>query len=223
MSRTALIWDSPLLFARLLSDCGYQCDEVTPHLLTAPFFRGEFSLMVIPGGFGDSKYSRVLPALKALSSRFKRYTSLGGGVLLFGAVSERQDVYQWLVPGITYHFGFFDAEVIPFSSESACCPSSDSSDPPVTPPPLLPVAYSSNQDDKKSNVYSLDGYLICHETSPYPIQVLATVLHPDTHAKVPVFVRIPCENGVIFISTIHEYPTPAFLMRVMDTVQNTRF
>jgi hypothetical protein len=221
MKRTALIWDSSLLLARLLSDSGYQCDEITPHLLTAPFFRGEFSLMVIPGGFGNSKYSCVLPAVKALSSRFKRYTSLGGGVLLFGAVSERQDVYQWLVPGITYHFRFFVSEVIPFSSESASRPSSDS---PFTPPPLLPVAYSlPNQDDDNSNVYSLDGYLICHETSSYPVQVLATVLHPDTHAEVPVFVRIPCENGVIFISTIHEYPTPAFLMRVMDTVQNTRF
>ena len=221
MKRTALIWDSPLLFARLLSDCGCQCDEVTPHLLAAPFFRGEFSLIVIPGGFGNSTYSRVLPALKALSPRFKRYTSRGGALLLFGAASERQDVYQWLVPGITYHFEFFDAEILPFSSESSLPPSSDL---PVT-PPLLPVEYSPpNQDNNESNVYSLDGYLVYHEAStPYPIQVLATALHPSTHVRVPVFVRIPCENGMIFISTIHEYPTPAFLMRVMDTAQNTQF
>ena len=211
MKRTAIIWNSPLLFSRLLSDCGYQCDEITPHLLAAPFFRGDFSLMVIPSGFGDSKYSCVLPALKALSSRFKRYISRGGVLLLFGAVSERQDVYQWLVPGITYHFGFFDAEVTPFSSESSSHP-------------LLPIEYSSNQDGTRSNIYSLDGYLICHEASiPYPIQVLATVLHPSTHAQVPVFVRIPFEKGVVFISTIHEYPTPAFLMGLIDPVQNTSF
>ena len=221
MKRTALIWDSPLLFARLLSDCGYQCDEITPHLLVAPFFRGEFSLIVIPGGFGDPKYSRVLPALKALSSRFKRYISRGGALLLFGAASERQDVYQWLVPGITYHFGFFDAEVIPLSSQPSSPPSPNS---PII-SPLLPVEYSPrDQDDRKSNVYALDGYLLCHEASiPYPIEVLATVLHPSTHAKVPVFVRIPCKSGVIFISTIHEYPTPAFLMRVIGTAQSTPF
>jgi hypothetical protein len=175
--------------------------------------------MVIPSGFGDAKYSRVLPALKALSSRFKRYTDQGGVLLLFGAASERKDAYQWLVP-ITYHFGFFDAEVIPFSSESSSPPSCDS---PIIPPPLLPVEYSPRgQDDSETNVYALDGYLMYHEASlPYPIHVLATVMHPDTHAEVPVFVRIPCKNGAIFISTIHEYPTPAFLMRIMDTVQNT--
>lgn len=208
MKRAALIWDSPLLFTRLISDCGCQCDEVTPHLLAAPFFRGQFSLIVIPGGFGDEKYSRVLPALKALTPRFKRYVSSGGVLLLFGAVSKDQDVYQWLVSGITYHVGFFDAEIIPSSSESACTP------------PLLPVEYSGTE----KNVYSFDGYLACDETSvPYPIQILATVVHPDTSAEVPVFIRIQKESGVIFISTIHEYPTTTFLAQITHDGSDTPF
>ena len=222
MKRAALIWDSPLLFARLISDCGYQCDEVTPHLLAAPFFRGRFAFIVIPGGFGDSKYSRVLPALKALSPRFKRYASAGGAILLFGAVSPNQNVYQWLVPGINYHFGFFDAEIIANPSESL---SSSSQDAKSSTAPLLPVEYSSTEQHNGSlNVYSCDGYLTYAEASmPYPIQVLATAVHPDTHANVAVFVRIECGSGVIFISTIHEYPIPTFFMRVTEGTSDTSF
>jgi hypothetical protein len=213
MKRVALIWDSPLLFARLFSDSGYQCDEVTPHLLAAPFFRGKFSLIVVPGGFGDLKYSRVLPALKALAPRFKRYVSNGGVLLLFGAASEDQAVYQWLTSGITYHFGFFDAEIIPAISESTCIP------------PLLPVEFSDvEKDDTQSNVFSFDGYLACDESSvPYPFQVLATAVHPDTCVEVPVFIRIQKEEGVIFISTIHEYPTAAFLAQITHGGSDTPF
>jgi hypothetical protein len=213
MKRIALIWDSSLLFARLFSDWGYQCDEVTPHLLAAPFFRGEFSLIVVPGGFGDLKYSRVLPALKALAPRFKRYISNGGKLLLFGAASENQNVYQWLVSGITYHFGFFDAEII-----SSTPKSTHSSH-------LLPVDCSSaDKDGDCPNIYSFDGYLACDETSvSYPFQILATAMHPDRCVKVPVFVCIQKEGGVIFISTIHEYPTAAFLAQITDDGSDTPF
>jgi len=203
MKRIALIWDSSLLFARFFSDCGYQCDEVTPHLLAAPFFRGQFSLIVIPGGFGDLKYSRVLPALKALAPRFKRYVSNGGVLLLFGAASENQDVYQWLISGITYHFGFFNAEIIPATSESGCIP------------PLLPVEYSDVKSDESSNVYAFDGYFAWDETSvPYPLQILATAMHPDKCIEVPVYICLHKEDGVIFISAIHEYPTATFLEQI---------
>ena len=181
---------------------------MTPHLLAAPFFKGQFSLIAVPGGFGDAKYSRVLPALKALAPRFNRYVSNGGVLLLFGAASNDQDVYQWLVSGITYHFGFFDAEIIPRYAES------------TSTPPLLPVDYSNTE----KNVYSFDGYLAYDETSvPYPIQVLATVVHPDTCAEVPVFIRIQKESGVIFISTIHEYPTPTFLAQITHGGSDTLF
>ena len=208
MKRAALIWDSPLLFSRLLSDSGYQCDEVTPHLLAAPFFRGNYSVIVVPGGFGEPKYSRVLPALKALAPRFKRYVSNGGIVLLFGAASENQDVYQWLISGISYHFGFFEAEIIPKHSES------------TSTTPLLPVA---DKDSDSSNVYYFDGYLTCDETVPHPFQVLASAVYPDTCIEVPVCISIQKENGVIFISTIHEYPTPTFLAQITHDGSDTSF
>jgi hypothetical protein len=129
-------------------------------------------------------------------------------LLLFGAVSNNQDVYQWLVPDITYHVGFFDAEIIPSSSESTCTPL------------LFPVEYSSTE----KNIYSFDGYLAYNETSvPYPIQILATAVHPDTSAEVPVFIRIQKESGVIFISTIHEYPTATFVAQITHGRSDTPF
>ena len=58
---------------------------------------------------------------------------------------------------------------------------------------------------------------------PCPIQILATAVHPDLCAEVPVFIRIQGEKGVIFISTIHEYPTSTFLAQITDGDGGTPF
>ncbi len=94
--RIGLISDEKTLFFRFLEDCGGCCEHVTPHLLAAPFWRARFHLVIIPAGFAASRYSRLLPALRASSSRIRSYLKQGGSVLVFGPAEERGDAYDWL-------------------------------------------------------------------------------------------------------------------------------
>jgi len=65
-------------------------------MLAAPFFRGTFNCLIIPTGFANPKYSRVLPALRASAPRIERFVENGGNLLVFGAAVDKADVYDWL-------------------------------------------------------------------------------------------------------------------------------
>jgi hypothetical protein len=104
--RTGFLWDSPQIFTRLIEECTGCCELVTPQLLASPFYRGRFSALVIPTGFGNPRYSRLLPALRASSRRIERFLSEGGRILVFGAADERPDAYDWLPFRITYRHGY---------------------------------------------------------------------------------------------------------------------
>ncbi|HZD42698.1 MAG TPA: hypothetical protein VE134_01440 [Methanomicrobiales archaeon] len=102
-ARVGLLWDTPQIFSRFLEDCNLCCEVVTPHLLAAPFYRRRFSLLIVPTGFGNPAYSRLLPALRASSARIERYLERGGTMLVFGASVDRSDAYDWLPFHVTYH------------------------------------------------------------------------------------------------------------------------
>mgnify|MGYP001303894114 CR=1 FL=1 len=102
MTRVGLLWDEPVVFSRFLEDCGVTCQQLTPQLLAAPFFRGSFAALVIPAGFANPAYSRLLPALRAVSARLRRFLEEGGRVLVFGAGIDRPDAYNWLPFAVTY-------------------------------------------------------------------------------------------------------------------------
>jgi len=91
------------MFARFIEDCGVPCDEITPQLLAAPFFRGSFVTLIVPTGFACSDYSRLLPALRASSGRIERYLNRGGRLLVFGAATKDPDAYDWLPATLSYH------------------------------------------------------------------------------------------------------------------------
>ncbi len=104
--KTAVIWDKPVMFTRLVEDCGHECELVTPHLLAAPFFRKRFHAVIIPSGFASPAFSRVLPALRAVSGRLKSFVEAGGVLLVFGAGDTCPDAYNWLPVPVHYRFGF---------------------------------------------------------------------------------------------------------------------
>lgn len=104
--QVAVLWDGPLLFTRLIEDCGHTCELVTPHLLAAPFFRRRLHGLVIPAGFACPGYTSVLAALRAIRPRIRRYVEEGGTVLAFGAGSDLPDAYDWLPVPVTYRYGF---------------------------------------------------------------------------------------------------------------------
>jgi hypothetical protein len=101
--RSGLVWDSKVIFSRYIEECGVPCEHVTPHMIAAPFYRGRFVALIIPTGFANPAYSCLLPALKASSSRIRRFVSEGGHLLVFGAASDREDAYDWLPIRVMYH------------------------------------------------------------------------------------------------------------------------
>jgi len=104
--QVAVLWDGPVLFTRLIEDCGHTCELVTPHLLAAPFFRRRLHGLVIPAGFACPGHTSVLAALRVIRPRIRRYVEGGGTLLAFGAGSDLFDAYDWLPVPITYRYGF---------------------------------------------------------------------------------------------------------------------
>jgi len=101
--RAGFVWESPQHFNRYIEDCGVSCELVTPHMLAAPFFRSMLNCLIIPTGFGNPAYCRLLPALRASSERIEKFVENGGHLLVFGAAIDRADAYDWLPFPVTYH------------------------------------------------------------------------------------------------------------------------
>lgn len=112
MSRTAVLWDREMTFNRLVEDAsGGPTDAVTPLMLSAPFFRGKYAGILIPTGFGNLSYSRLLPALRACSERIEEYLENGGRLLVFGAADASPARYDWLPVDVSYHFEFMEHDL----------------------------------------------------------------------------------------------------------------
>lgn len=101
-----LIWENRLIFQRLVEDCVGSCELVTPQLLAAPFYRGAFGSLIIPTGFANKDYSRVLPALRATQTRIERFIRSGGELLVYGGGGAVPDCYDWLPFSVRYHFEY---------------------------------------------------------------------------------------------------------------------
>ncbi|MBN1167646.1 MAG: hypothetical protein JXA44_11040 [Methanospirillaceae archaeon] len=174
-----VIWDKPLLLTRLIEDCGFPAVHITPSLLAAPFFRGKYGTIIIPSGFADPRYSRVLPALRACNRRITDFISRGGVLLAFGGGTEKTDAYDWLPFPVTYHYGFCETQVF-VASEETCC--------------------IIGQRQKKEETIAIDGYL--ESTGGHDL---------IRNRKGSVMTRFEYGLGYIFITTIHEYPSPVFI------------
>lgn len=98
----ALLWDKDTLFREYLIDKGFTCEVVMPNTLSAPFFSFiGYKLVIVPAGFGNELYSRMLKGLRANSVRIKDFVKAGGVLLVSGALSNK-DAYNWLPVKIEY-------------------------------------------------------------------------------------------------------------------------
>ena len=104
--RAGFVWETPQPFIRYIEDCGVPCELVTPYMLAAPFYRGSFTCLIIPTGFGNPTYCRLLPALRASAERIQKYVENGGNLLVFGAMIDKPDAYDWLEFPVTYNHSF---------------------------------------------------------------------------------------------------------------------
>lgn len=174
----ALLWDEKTVFSRFIEECGLTCEHVTPHLLAAPFYRGCYSTLIIPAGFANPSYSRLLPALRASSGRIRRYMEAGGKIIVFGAGIDRADAYDWLPFDVTYCHQHRGGGLECISTHR--CAS-------------LFAGYDPESIES-------DGYFSDH--------------HGEVIAKMggcAVLIRSDVGDGEVIATTIHEYPSRAFL------------
>ena len=81
-------------------------------MLAAPFYRGELNCLIIPTGFGNPQYSNLLPALRAASARIRHFVENGGNLLVFGAATDKPDIYDWLPFSVTYRHDCYPRQVV---------------------------------------------------------------------------------------------------------------
>lgn len=119
MSNIGIFWDNTMMFHRMVEDAAGAVEAVTPLMLAAPFFRGKFTGVIVPTGFGNTHYSKMLPALRACAGRIEDYLENGGKMLLFGAADAAPTLYNWLPVNVKYHFEFMEHELDVVNSPSA--------------------------------------------------------------------------------------------------------
>jgi hypothetical protein len=177
--RTGLLWDSPLMFSRLIEDCGACCETVNPYMLASPFWRGRFVALIVPTGFANPAYSNLLPALRAASRRIRRFVEDGGRLLVFGAGCDREDAYDWLPFPVAYTFAY-GPRAVEFACESE---------------------YTSLFAGYDLAAVECDGSFPAHGG-----ETLAA-----SAAGEAVLIGKAIGDGMILVSSIHEYPSREFL------------
>lgn len=182
-SHIAVFWDSKMMFHQLVDEaCGY-CEVVTPLMLAAPFYIGHYTGIIIPTGFGNRKYSKMLPALRATAKRIEKYLESGGRLLVYGAADlERTEKhYDWLPIDVEYHFCFSEHKL-----------AIDASSP-----------WKSLFDGYDTEKFATDGWFVQYQGKPIAI----------AENNFPVFVECPVGKGTLFLASTHEYPSNAFLKK----------
>jgi len=181
MSGTAIFWDNTTMFHKLVEETTGPVEAVTPLILAAPFFHGKFNGIIIPTGFGNTHYSRMLPALRATASRIEDYLEDGGKMLVYGAADASPARYDWLPVSVDYHFEFQEHQI-----------ETDSSSP-----------WAGIVDGYDNAKFACDGWFENVENGK-------TVVFSKTVGK-PVFVEVKVGKGTLLLASTHEYPTVAFL------------
>ena len=188
--RAGFVWETSQHFNRYIEDCGIVCELVTPYMLAAPFFRGSYNCLIIPTGFANPAYSRLLPALRASSERIEKFVEKGGRLLVFGAAIDRADAYDWLPFQVTYRHDCHPRRI-------------DCASSPVT--ASLVVDYDAARIE-------CDGTFPLHEGDAVGSSSEGTILIEKNFGK-----------GSIVVTSIHEFPSRAFLKSFCTAGTQTLF
>lgn len=97
------------VFESTFNEYGYTCQQVVPQAFGSPFCQPT-KLLIIPSGFADKKYYKVLPALERSAEQIREFVEKGGVLLTFGAMLEDY-TYEWLPIKLSYHMRFKTQQV----------------------------------------------------------------------------------------------------------------
>ncbi|MGP8320841.1 MAG: hypothetical protein ACT6FE_00735 [Methanosarcinaceae archaeon] len=95
-----LIWDSPLLFEKLFPENDLNCQRISSHALGTPFLPS-CKCIIIPTGFANSEYTRILPGIERNEYAFEKFVKNGGIVVVFGPMVLEYH-YDWLPMKLVY-------------------------------------------------------------------------------------------------------------------------
>ncbi|MCD1295216.1 hypothetical protein CUJ83_09420 [Methanocella sp. CWC-04] len=109
MTDAAFLSDRGNVFDEYFKEQGYVCNQIGPHAFGSPFCQ-PCKLLIIPSGFADPKYYKVLPALDRNVEKIREFIENGGVLLVFGAMLTDY-TYDWLPMNLSYHMHFKNKNV----------------------------------------------------------------------------------------------------------------
>ncbi|BAI61497.1 conserved hypothetical protein [Methanocella paludicola SANAE] len=104
MTDASFISDRGNVFEAAFNEFGYTCQKIVPQAFGSPFCQPS-KLLIVPSGFADPKYYKVLPALKRNKEKIAEFIKNGGIVLAFGAMLDDYE-YDWLPMKLKYNMQF---------------------------------------------------------------------------------------------------------------------
>lgn len=104
MTDVSFLSDRGNVFEATFREYGFSCQQIVPQAFGSPFCQPS-KLLIIPSGFADPKYYKLLPALERNKDKIKGFIEKGGVVLAFGAIVEDYE-YGWLPMTLRYHMWF---------------------------------------------------------------------------------------------------------------------
>ena len=159
-------------------------------MLAAPYFRGSFSCLVVPTGFANPAYCRLLPALRASSDRIQKFVENGGNLLVYGAAIDRPGVYDWLPFPVEYRHEF--------SPRAVSC--------------SRPGLGGALVEDYDPSCIECDGSFPSHGGT-------TAGMSGDS----PLIVEKKVGKGTVLVTSVHEYPSRAFVKKFCCSSTQTLF
>jgi len=194
-----LIWDCELLFEKLFVEHGLSYQRTPSSAIGTPFLPGS-KVMIVPTGFANPEYTKILRGIEANKSFFDGFVKKGGVLVVYGALVPEY-TYRWLPFTLEYReqYGAVDIEAagrwLPFTLEYQ--EQYGAVD--------IEAAEGADRGHDCSCIFDdvraeCDGYFA--ETDGEVIL---------TGDGMPILVAKEHGDGIIVATTIHEFPTGAFL------------
>jgi hypothetical protein len=104
MTDALFVSDRGNAFSQAFEELGFACHQVVPGALGSPFCM-PCKLLIIPSGFADPKYYKILSAIERNADKLRQFVEQGGILLVFGAMLDDY-TYDWLPMKLSYHMKF---------------------------------------------------------------------------------------------------------------------
>lgn len=179
MTDIALVWDTGLLFEKFFVEHGFDHMLVHPAAIGSPFLP-PFKHVIIPAGFSNPQYSKLLPYLIKKKQNIERFISNGGTLLVFSPLVGSH-LYEWLPFTIEYVQQYGPVEL---------------------------------SEQCKSEVSLIAGGTKL-ECDGFFSRAEGECILANENGE-PVLVRKKYDVGQVIATTIHEFPTPAFIRWVLN-------